>query len=560
VTTQPVAAAVTQPPLVVDLTTGATASASLQFGGFEAAAAIDGDIGTWWSAGDDPTQYIEIYLGVIADIHEIRLVPSQDPSGATVHRILDGSGGELHVLEGTTADLEEITVIPAEPWSAVTRIRIETTSSPSWVAWREVQILGVVAGEIENAGADTVFVNGTIETMSVDLATSDALAITDGVIVAQGDEARSLIGPATRVIDLDGKAVLPGIVDPHTHVLSDDPVGFDEAQDRHIALGYTTIGDTGLEPDELATVIDHAESGDLRIRMIGYLDRTDNCGVDKGTWYEAHPAGTWYGDRFRINGVKIFNDGGTCGPLASSEPFFEGVEIGPTFQTDEALADMIRVAESAGYQVVIHAQGDLAVRGAQNALETVLAGSDNVLRHRIDHNAIVTPDLLPRYAEIGIVTLAFGAWATCTDFPLTQFFRDYGEDWRALLDANPGGHIAWHGDDPWAPPLDPLGDLYSYVTRAEVAEDGSVCEPEPWLAEHTITMDEALVMMTREAAYALNVDDLVGTLEVGKIADLIVLDASPRAIDAADIPGLTVLATWMDGRVEYCAEASTVCG
>jgi len=73
-------------------------------------------------------------------------------------------------------------------------------------------------------------------------------------------------------------------------------------------------------------------------------------------------------------------------------------------------------------------------------------------------------------------------------------------------------------------------------------------------------VDEALVMMTREAAYALNVDDLVGTLEVGKRADLIVLDSSPRVIDAADIPGLRVLATWIGGRVEYCAEESAVCG
>jgi predicted amidohydrolase YtcJ len=549
----------TSPADLVNLSLGATAAASATFEGFVASSAIDGDFGTWWSAGAFPVQRIEIGFGSVADVHEIRLVVSQDPRGSTVHRVLDGAGVELHVFSGTTFDQDELAFRPAAPWSGLSRIIIETTESPSWVGWREIEVRGIVTGGPEEAGADTVFVNGTIETMSEDLAASDALAVTDGEIVALGADARDSIGAATRVIDLDGRAVLPGIVDPHTHVLTDDGIGFEAAQARHIGLGYTTVADASLGPDEVAAMIERAEDGEMLVRLVGYLHRTDNCGVDQGLWYESHPPGTWYGDRFEIAGVKVFNDGGTCGPVASSEPFFDGADIGPPFFTDEALTEMVDTAAAAGYQVVIHAQGDLAVRGAQNALETVLAGSENLLRHRIDHNAIVTPELLPRYAEIGIVTVVFGAWGTCADFPVTPFFRDYGENWRAILDANPGGHIAWQGDDPWVVPLDPLGDLYSYVTRAEVAEDGSVCEPEPWLAEHAITVDEALVMMTREAAYAIGVDDLVGTIEVGKRADLIILDASPRAIDPHQIPDLAVLATWIDGRLEYCVEESGLC-
>lgn len=115
-------------------------------------------------------------------------------------------------------------------------------------------------------------------------------------------------------------------------------------------------------------------------------------------------------------------------------------------------------------------------------------------------------------------------------------------------------HIAWHGDDPGAPPLDPIQDLFSFVTRADIAEDGSVCEPSDWLADNAITVDEALVMMTREAAYALHVDDRVGTLEVGKRADLIVFDADPRTVDPYAITGISLLATWSDGELMYCRD------
>jgi predicted amidohydrolase YtcJ len=444
--------------------------------------------------------------------------------------------------------------------SAPTALATTTTSIPTTVATTTSVVAPPVTADPEEPGAEVVFVNGTIETMTEDLTTTDALAVTDGEIIALGADAVALVGSATRVVDLEGRAALPGIVDPHTHALTDDPVGFEEAQDRHISLGYTSIGDTGLSREQFDAMADRSESGDLRLRLTGYLTRTDNCGVDEGLWYEEIPAGSEYGDRFRITGIKIFNDGGTCGPLALSEPFFEGGEVGPTFFSEPDLTEMVRVADDGGYQVVIHAQGDLAVAGAQDAIGSVLDGGANLLRHRIDHNVVLTPDIVGRSGELGIVSVAFAAWPTCADLPTTEFSEAYGENWRALLDANPGAHIAWHGDDPWVPPFNPLIDLYSFVTRAEIAEDGSVCEPEAWLAAHAITVDEALVMMTREAAYALGIDDLVGTLEVGKRADLIVLDASPRAIDPSEIADLVVRMTVIDGRIEYCDDQSGLCG
>lgn len=210
------------------------------------------------------------------------------------------------------------------------------------------------------------------------------------------------------------------------------------------------------------------------MRVSAYLQRTDNCGVDQGLWHEAHAPTDAFGEKLRIGGVKIFSDGGTCGPLAASEEWIEGVGPDEPFHDREILEGFVGDAHEAGYPVVIHAQGDLAIDNAQRAIAAALDGTPNTLRHRIDHNAIVTPELLPRYGEIGIVAVTFAYFPTCGETAWTDFWKDYGEGWRALLDANPGAHIAWHGDDPFVTPLNPLLDLFSLATRKDVGPGGEL--------------------------------------------------------------------------------------
>lgn len=350
--------------------------------------------------------------------------------------------------------------------------------------------------------ATVVFRGGPILTMT-DSGTVAALAVRDGIIVAVGseDEVESHIGATTRVVELAGRALLPGFVDPHTHLLSDTDMAILDAQQLAIENGITTLADASVEPELLDEFL--AAKDGLVVRVGLYLGRTTYCGEDLGTWYEEHPPGTEFGDRLFVAGVKIFADGGACRNAAASMPPLDGYVVEPPFFEPAALEDMVRTADDAGYQVLIHAQGDLAIRDAQNAIAAVLAGAPNALRHRIDHNSIVTPELRPRYGEIGIVPVIFGTFPTCADLPWTQFWMDNGEDWRALVDANPGLPIAWHGDDPWVTPISPLHDLASYVTRADQADDGSLCQPPAWLADNALTVQEALPMMNVNSAYAL---------------------------------------------------------
>jgi len=124
---------------------GKSVRVSRQFENNSGSLAVDGDLGTLWSSGGDPTQWIEIDLEAEYKIQEISLTTSQYPEGRTVHRILGkGASGqfvELTKLDGSTRDGQTLVFKPAEPIQNIRFIRVETLLSPSWVAWREIEVI-----------------------------------------------------------------------------------------------------------------------------------------------------------------------------------------------------------------------------------------------------------------------------------------------------------------------------------------------------------------------------------------------------------------------------------
>jgi predicted amidohydrolase YtcJ len=123
------------------------------------------------------------------------------------------------------------------------------------------------------------------------------------------------------------------------------------------------------------------------------------------------------------------------------------------------------------------------------------------------------------------------------------------------VDANPGLIIAAKTDFPWrGQHAGPLHELYSLTTAKEVSKEGTMCEPPSWLAGRAITIEEALPMVTINAAYVLFREDEIGTLEPGKLADLIILSGNPLTIDPNNLVELEVWMTMVGGNVEYCME------
>lgn len=419
--------------------------------------------------------------------------------------------------------------------------------------------------EAKSQDPDVIFHNGDVLTVEGTNWFAEAIAVREDEILAVGgnSEVLALAGPRTELVDLEGLTLMPGFVDPHDHLFNDAyRWGYDLAQAQQklgLENGITTLGDLFVNESFLDELQAFADTGQLRIRTSAYLTYTDNCGNLQGDWYQAHPPTDEPGEMLRIGGIKIFADGGSCGAPAVSYDH-PSYGMGDLWFTQSQMNDMVASLDAEGYQLAIHALGDRAVQQAMDALDALPGGRVAEMRHRIDHNATVRPEQLPRYGEIGVTPLIFTTFPACSSIPPPpENIQSWRWPWRDLVDANPGLPIAWHSDMPWVGPSAPLLHLYSLVTPNEVDFDGeTICPTPEWVKQKTLTVPEALPMMTINAAYALNREDEVGSLRAGKLADLIVLSDNPLLSDAEDIKDIDVWMTMVGGKVEYCAAGKEV--
>lgn len=386
---------------------------------------------------------------------------------------------------------------------------------------------------------------------------AQAIAIQDEKIVAVGDNASilALQTPETHLIDLKGRTLMPGFVDAHTHVLNDagsQGQSLDQAQMLALRNGITTLGDLYVDQSFLREIQRFSAAGQLRVRTSLYLVYNGPCGQPFGTWFTNYPPTRAPGEMLRLGGVKIFTDGGSCGHVALS---FEHADQGQgdLWMTQTELNDGVAEAQAAGYQVAIHAIGDRAVEQAQTAIAFALDGQPNTYRHRMEHVSVLRPEMVTRFGELGIVPVLPGQYPSCQPFgpPLPEAYGDWEWPWAELRAQNPTLPIAWHSDYPFHP-INPFIHLYGFVTRNDVYQRYP-CQPEDWLRDDTLTVEQALSIMTVESAYALFREAEVGSLRAGKYADLIIISDNPLTVEAERLHWISVLATLVGGRFEYCA-------
>ena len=449
-----------------------------------------------------------------------------------------------------------------------------TTTTPPASKLLTVTTATTAATTIDTPPPNAIFFNGQVVTMDPDLPQAQALALRGDTIVAVGSdqEITALSGSETVLIDLGGRTLLPGFVDPHTHPFGsfESVDSLETGQQHTLEGGTTTIGETFVSPDKLERIMLALEETRLRIRTNLYLAYNDKCNgiLNDGVWILDHSPILDTAQMLRIPGVKIIADpaGPTnrCGWAAMSVPlppeFVEARNAGPYGEdlfSEEELAELIAQHQALGYQVIVHSRGDVTVETVLNAMESALAGQPNTFRHRIEHNDFIRPDSLSRYGEIGAVPTVRGRPFACfiNDNGDVHFFGEEVQPWfnrvRSLIDANPGLPVAWHSDV-GSGGRRPIRDLYDLVTRKAIRDDGTVCEPPAWLAAEAVGVEEALRLMTINGAYALFMEDKVGSLTPGKFADLIILSQNPLAIDPDEIIDIEVLMTMVGGNVEHC--------
>lgn len=317
------------------------------------------------------------------------------------------------------------------------------------------------------------------------------------------------------------------------------------AVDTLLSEGVTSVHDAGVSITNAEIYMSMADDGELGIRIYamtgGAGDVLDAIGK---------PIVAYGDDRLEIASVKLYTDGalGSRG-AAMIEPYSDDPENrGLPFWTQEELDAMVQKANDMGFQVGIHAIGDLGNRMALDAFAKAQNGEPSPLRNRIEHSQIVTLDDIPRFAELGIIASMQATHATSDKNMAEDRIGPErilgGYAWRRMLDA---GVVLANGSDFPVELSNPFHGLYASVTRQ--GRDG---EPDGgWYADQALTRAETLHSFTLAAAFAARQEDRLGSLEPGKWADFIVIDRDYFTIPASEIDDIVVLETWVAGEQAY---------
>jgi len=317
--------------------------------------------------------------------------------------------------------------------------------------------------------------------------------------------------------------------------------------------GVTSIHEAGMTAADVTAFRHLAARGELPIRVYGLLDGNDNNLM--ADWFarglEDDPQ-----DWLDIRGIKVFYDGSLGSRTAlMAEPYSDKPEAArPTERiSPEALQELADEAADKGYQMAVHAIGDEGNNRTLGIYENALNGRTDA-RWRIEHAQVVSPDYYERAATLGVLSsvqsshaVGDSAWAEDRVGP-DRIKNAYA--WQTILGT--GGELMLNSDLP-GEPWTPMETLYFAVTRQKL--DGT---PEGgWYAEQALSVQEALKAMTITNAYGAFQNADIGSLEVGKRADFVVLDKDPTKVEPSTLKDIKVTATWVDGKRIYSADGAS---
>jgi hypothetical protein len=310
-----------------------------------------------------------------------------------------------------------------------------------------------------------------------------------------------------------------------------------QALDQAARAGLTSLHDMDGS-DSFTTEQMLLARGELTLRIVmsvplAHLDQAIALGLRSG----------FGNDRLRLGQVKMFSDG-ALGPRTAwmlapyeTEPRTLGIETTPHEEIRAAVAR----ANAAGLACAIHAIGDRAVH---EALNTYAVCARPGLRNRIEHVQLLAPADLPRLAQLGVIASMQPLHAT-SDMAMAD--RHWGARtanayaWRSILDS---GAVLACGSDCPVEVIDPLIGLHAAITRRRA--DGSP-GPDGWYPAQRLTPAQAVCGYTWGPAYAAGLEDRLGSLVPGKLADLTVLEHDILTGDPQTIPHNRVLATLVGG-------------
>lgn len=458
-----------------------------------------------------------------------------DEYAAVIHTYADahpesgwvlGGGWSMDGFEGgmpLAADLDRL--VPDRPVFINNR-----DNHGAWVNSRALEIAGVTAktpdppdGRIERDAAGAP--NGTLQEGAMDLVRRHVPKVT-----------------------LDEQ--IRGLLVAQTYLHSLGITGWQDA----IVGDYSTMADSY---DAYRTV---AADGRLTARVVGALWWDRHRGEDQIEFLLDRRARASAG-RFRATSVKIMADG-VCENFTAAmlDPFL-AADGSPTENTGIAFVDAtelrryVPMLDRAGFQVHIHVIGDRAARSALDGIEAArLANGPNDLRHQLAHVHVVHPDDLPRFRRLGVIANCQPLWAAYEPqmiemtLPLLGPVRSGWQYPFGSLERH-GAVLAFGSDWPVTSP-DPFWAMHVAVNRTQPpgytysdSRDHDVFYP-----HERIDLASAIRAFTMGTAYANHAEDVTGSIEPGKLADLVVVDRDLFAEPPDGFSDANVLLTLIEGR------------
>ena len=318
--------------------------------------------------------------------------------------------------------------------------------------------------------------------------------------------------------------------------------GLNRICDMLTRVGLTSVHDARVSGDQLTTYQEGRDSGELTLRVYALMHHPHfpalrDAGIKTGL-----------GDtRLRLGGIKMVADGAIAARTAYMSTPYEGTKDDYGILAMEAgeTEDQVMEMHRAGFQVCIHANGDLTIDMVLTAYEKAQAAFPRVdARHRIEHCTLVNPDLLRRMQALGCVATPFCTYV----YHHGEKMPFYGEErlqWmfaqRSFLDY---GVMATGATDYPPGPFEPLLGIQSCVTRTD--SNGKV-----WGPNQKVSVEEALKIYTLNGAYASFEEGVKGSIEIGKLADLVVLGDDPTRVDPLGIKDIPVERTIVGGKTVF---------
>jgi len=328
------------------------------------------------------------------------------------------------------------------------------------------------------------------------------------------------------------------------------------------SYGVTAAFDAGAFEygDSLSEIMDRLESaGDLTIRLQGAYAAAGPDDVSTAVQNAVRWRDTIKGSNYHYRFLKIMQDGTVEGRTAAMFEDYQGEpgNSGESVYTEDQMSTMVVGAAASGVDVHIHGLGERAVHEALNAIETAReAHPGSSSRYAICHIQVITDQDLPRFAELDVIAQSTPLWASYDTYG-KQFVSDdqFNRFWRFNSLNQLGVRLTWGSDFPASGAgmlgMSPIYQMEIGHTRQFAGEpDSPIQPPETERAD----IDSLIRGYTLDAAYQLHMEGEIGSLEVGKKADLVVLDRNLFETDAYEIHKIDVVLTIVDGNIVYSAD------